>query len=102
MTSMGRFEHADRSAWVREALERFEGPLVAYATHLLGDPHAARDVVQDAFLRLVRADPAEVGQSISKPEGVARWLYTVTRHRAVDLLRRDRNAAVTNVEALEA
>jgi RNA polymerase sigma factor (sigma-70 family) len=85
----------DRSAWVREALERFEGPLVAYATHLLGDPHAARDVVQDAFLRLVRADRVEVEPIL------ARWLYTVTRHRAVDLLRHDRTAAVTNSEALD-
>jgi RNA polymerase sigma-70 factor (ECF subfamily) len=81
---------------VREALERVEGPLVAYATHLLGDPHAARDVVQDAFLRLVRADRAEVEPIL------LRWLYTVTRHRAVDLLRRDRVASRTNAEALEA
>src|SRR5258705_8373241 len=84
----------ERSAWVREALERFEGPLVAYATHLLGDPHAARDVVQDAFLRLVRADAAEVGPILS------RWLYTVTRHRAVDWMRRRRTAAATDSDAL--
>src|SRR5687768_3117364 len=72
----------ERSGWVRAALERFEGPLVAYATSLLRDAHAARDVVQDTFLRLVRADPATVDPYL------ARWLFTVCRHRAVDVLRR--------------
>jgi len=85
----------DRSAWVREALLRYEGPLVAYATHLLRDADSARDVVQDAFLRLVRADRAAVEPIL------ARWLYTVCRHGAVDQLRRGRHAAVTNADALE-
>ena len=40
------------AAWVRSAVERFEGPLTLYAARLLGDADSARDVVQDTFLRL--------------------------------------------------
>ena len=35
-------------------LERYERPLVRYACSILGDLEAARDVVQDTFIRLCR------------------------------------------------
>jgi RNA polymerase sigma factor (sigma-70 family) len=85
----------DRSGWVRAALERFERPLVAYATSLLRDAHAARDAVQDTFLRLVRADRASVEPVL------AAWLFTVCRRRAVDRMRRGKVAARTNAEGLD-
>jgi RNA polymerase sigma factor (sigma-70 family) len=65
---------------IQELLERHEGPLLAYAARLLGgDWERARDVVQDVFLRLVRADPAELG------EHTPVWLFHVCRNRALDL-----------------
>ncbi len=85
----------DRTAWLRGALDQFERPLIAYAAHLVGDVHAARDVVQDVFLRLLRASRTEVEPIL------ARWLYTVTRHRAVDHLRRGKVAAKSNADALD-
>jgi RNA polymerase sigma-70 factor (ECF subfamily) len=73
--------------WIRGALERFEAPLTLYATRLLGDVHRARDVVQDAFLRLCRERRAKV-------EGrLPAWLYAVARNRAIDERRHDRVAA---------
>lgn len=71
-----------QAGFVRDALERHETALVAYARRLLGDLDRARDVVQDTFLRLVRADRAEVEPVL------ARWLYTVCRNRAYDERRR--------------
>jgi len=71
------------SRWIEQALERYERPLVGYALRLTGDPEMARDVVQDTFLRLCRADRKRVEQ------GLAAWLYTVCRNRALDLLRRE-------------
>jgi RNA polymerase sigma factor (sigma-70 family) len=68
--------------FVREALERHERALVGYARRLLGDLDRARDVVQDTFLRLVRADRAQVEPVL------ARWLFTVCRNRAFDERRR--------------
>jgi RNA polymerase sigma factor (sigma-70 family) len=70
------------AGFVREALERHESSLVAYARRLLGDLDRARDVVQDTFLRLVRAERSQVEPAL------ARWLFTVCRNRAFDERRR--------------
>jgi len=60
-----------------------QAPLTRYAARLLGDTDQARDVVQDVFLRLMRQDRAEVaGHAVE-------WLFTVCRHRALDVLRKE-------------
>jgi RNA polymerase sigma factor (sigma-70 family) len=66
------------SEWVVEALDRHERPLIRYAKWLLGDLEAARDVVQETFLRLCREDPARIGGHL------APWLFTVCRNLAID------------------
>jgi RNA polymerase sigma factor (sigma-70 family) len=64
--------------WVIEALTEYEQPLLRYAKWLLGDLDAARDVVQETFLRLCREDRHRL-------EGrVAAWLFTVARNLALD------------------
>ncbi len=73
---------ADRQ-WIREAVSRFEGPLTRYAARLLGDDDAARDVVQEAFLRLCVQDRSHVDHRL------AEWLFTVCRNRALDVLRKE-------------
>ena len=52
-----------------------------YATRITGDVEQARDVVQDVFLRLCRADRATLDGHL------APWLYTVCRNRALDVQR---------------
>jgi RNA polymerase sigma factor (sigma-70 family) len=85
MNGPTRHPGAGDEAWIRSVLERHEGPLLAYTTRLCrGDVERARDLVQDVFLRLLRADPAEIG------ENAAAWLFSVTRNRALDLARRER------------
>ncbi len=71
------------SDWIAEALARFEGPLIRYALRFTRDIEEARDVVQDTFLRLCRADRAEV------EDRLAAWLYTVCRNRALDIYRKE-------------
>jgi RNA polymerase sigma-70 factor (ECF subfamily) len=73
----------DNGPWVRAAVERYERPLTLYAARLLGDAEAARDVVQEAFLRLCSQDRAAVGPRL------AEWLFTVCRNRALDVLRKE-------------
>ena len=74
--------HED-AAYVRSAVEQFQGPLLRYATRLLGDAERARDVVQDTFVRLLAQPQAEV-------EGhLAEWLFTVCRNRAFDINRKE-------------
>jgi RNA polymerase sigma factor (sigma-70 family) len=74
---------SDDHQWVRAAVARFEGPLVLYASRLLGDAERARDVVQDTFLRLCAQGRADVEHRL------AEWLFTVCRNRATDVLRKE-------------
>lgn len=72
-----------RAEWVATTLARYEQPLVRYTARITGDGERARDVVQDAFLRLCAADRSAV-------EGrEAGWLYTVCRNRALDVRRKE-------------
>lgn len=73
-----------QAEWVREVLDRYEGPLIRYATRLTGDVDAARDVVQDAFLRLCSENPETVR------DRVAPWLFTVCRNRVFDAFRKEK------------
>jgi len=78
-----------RREWVLGVLQRHEASLVRFARRLVGDEHAARDVVQHAFLRLCDQPPEEV-------EGhVAQWLFAVCRNKAVDYLRSRQRAGPT-------
>jgi RNA polymerase sigma-70 factor (ECF subfamily) len=62
---------------------RFEGPLLLYASRLLRDQEAARDVVQETFLKLCASDHASIDGHL------AEWLFTVCRNRALDVLRKE-------------
>jgi len=75
---------SDNAEWIREVLAEYERPLVRYAVRIVHDLETAQDVVQDAFLKLIRADRAEV------EDHVAEWLFTVCRNRCLDVLRKDR------------
>ena len=70
------------SQWIRDAFDRYEGPLVRYTLRLTGDLEMARDVVQDAFLRLCRQQRVQVEPHL------AAWLFTVCRRRALDVARK--------------
>jgi RNA polymerase sigma factor (sigma-70 family) len=81
-------------AWVRAAVGRYEGPLTLYAARLLGDGEAARDVVQETFLRLCAQSRAQI-------EGrLAEWLFTVCRNRALDVLRKEGRMARLSEERM--
>jgi RNA polymerase sigma-70 factor (ECF subfamily) len=76
--------------WIREAFQEHQAALVGYVQHLLEDLDLARDVVQDAFLRLCREEAA------AQRDYVRPWLFTVCRRRALDLLRKERRMQSLN------
>src|SRR5437764_949295 len=80
---MSKILNPEHESWVRDAVARFEGPLTLYASRLLRDPEAARDVVQDAFLKLCTSDRPAI------EDHLAEWLFTVCRNRALDVLRKE-------------
>lgn len=75
-----------RTGDVRAFEELVRGSLPAahrYASHLLRDPHAAEDVVQEAFLEAFRSLHRFRGRS-----KFSTWLLGIVRHRAIDAIRR--------------
>ena len=68
--------------WIHQVMRRHQGGLVRYALHILGDVETARDVAQDTFLRLCRADRQKVEDHVTP------WLYRVCRNRALDIKRK--------------
>ena len=75
-------EHA-HSAFLERTFAEQHAPLVRYATRLLGDRERAQDVVQDTFVRFMAQPPEAVdGHAVE-------WLFTVCRHRALDVLRKE-------------
>jgi RNA polymerase sigma-70 factor (ECF subfamily) len=74
-------EHAEN--FVQTAVVEYQSPLTRYAARLVGDPDRARDIVQDTFVKLMAQPPAAVDGHL------AEWLFTVCRHRALDVLRKE-------------
>lgn len=62
-------------------LDRYERPLIRYAFGILSDLDAARDVVQETFIRLTQEENPDLAENPRHLEG---WLFTVCRHRALD------------------
>jgi RNA polymerase sigma factor (sigma-70 family) len=78
-----------KSALRREALEAvigaYEGALLRHAARLTGNASAAEDVVQNAFVKLIR----RWREPLVPSPRMAAWLYRVVRNEAVDHLRRE-------------
>jgi RNA polymerase sigma-70 factor (ECF subfamily) len=70
------------SEWMRSLVDAHAADLTRYAASILYDADAAKDVVQDVFLRLWQEPRANV-------EGhVLPWLFRVCRNRALDVRRK--------------
>ncbi len=85
--------------WLQALVRRFELPLLQYAGRIVGCPERARDVVQDTFLRLQQRGP---GQEALEENNAARWLFTVCRHRALDVCRKEHRMTYLDQEMAEA
>jgi RNA polymerase sigma-70 factor (ECF subfamily) len=72
---------------VEELYGRYSGPLYSLAYQVTGADRFAQDVVQEVFVALwrdaSRFDPAK--------GSVAPWLFSLARHKAIDLVRREAN-----------
>lgn len=81
--------------FTRNALAEYEKSLTRYATHLVGDPDRAREVVQDTFLKLCSQRPSRIRNYL------AQWLFTVCRNRALDIRRKERRMTPMSDARLE-
>jgi RNA polymerase sigma-70 factor (ECF subfamily) len=92
-TLVRRVQARDERA-IEELVRRYDGPLFSFAYRVAGSDRFAQDVVQEVFLALwrdaSRYDPAR--------GAVSSWLLTMTRYKAIDLLRREAGARRRTVE----
>ncbi len=85
----------DDAAWLHSVVEQYENALVHYTARLLGDVERARDVVQDAFLRLCREPRGKVENRVRQ------WLFAVCRNRAMDVLKKENRMKALSDEQAE-
>ncbi len=64
-------------------VERYDARLRVLAFHLLGDPHATDDALQDVYVKAFRALPTFAGRS-----SLGTWLTRITYTTCIDHLRR--------------
>ena len=76
--------HAAEEEQVRALLQRFEIPLLHFATRITGDRERARDVVQETFMKF-QCNSVSVGEK--EP---STWLFTVCRNGALNVCRKER------------
>jgi RNA polymerase sigma-70 factor (ECF subfamily) len=77
----------ENDEWLSNVFLQHKLPLVHYVQRLVGNSETARDVVQDAFVKLCRQPPERLGTSVTA------WLYKVCRNRAIDLIRKERHVS---------
>jgi RNA polymerase sigma factor (sigma-70 family) len=73
--------------WFAGVVRQYEQPLVLYAARITRDLERARDVVQEAFLKLAQMDRQDVEPRL------AEWLYTVCRNRSLDVRRKEKRVS---------
>lgn len=72
---------------ITEIIKERESPLLRYAGRLIRDSEAARDVVQEVFIKYVRISQ---NQDHLKIDNLPAWLYRVTRNMCLDHLKSKR------------
>lgn len=79
---MGRYQAGDLAAF-QELLGRYERPLWTFLRRFVGDAATAEDLLQEVFLRVVRAAGEWKGEA-----RFSTWLYTIARNLCTDQARR--------------
>ena len=82
----------DENDWLAERFEADRPRLRAVAYRMLGSRSEADDAVQEAWLRLSRADTSDV-------ENLSGWLTTVVARVCLDLLRSRKSRRETSLES---
>ncbi len=79
-----QFPSEDERRWVQSVFDRLQRPLIAYCGRLLHrNWDLAHDCVQEAFVRLCRADRSAVDSYVDA------WLYKTCRNIVMDIHRQE-------------
>jgi RNA polymerase sigma factor (sigma-70 family) len=72
----------DKADWISILMQRHSKGLIRYAANILHDKEAAKEIVQDCFLKLLQQAP-EVPR-----EQTQAWLWRECRNRSIDAWRK--------------
>ena len=87
---MNHSRGSDQQHWVRSLVQQYQTPLIRYARSIVRDEHFARDVVQEAFLKLCQQSPDDLAGH------EAAWLFRVCHNLAINRQRKDRRMTTNN------
>ena len=71
-------------------VQRIERPLYFYILRLIGDEEQAKDILQEALLKVIRSVQRYDGKSKVKS-----WIYTISRNVCIDQLRKRKNRMIS-------
>lgn len=83
---LGRIAARDEAA-VEALYARYAGPLYSLAYQVTGAERFAQDVVQETFVAVWR----DASRFDASRGAVGPWLFSLARHKAIDLVRREQN-----------
>ncbi len=83
---LARIRDRDESA-VEELYARYSGPLYSLAYQVTGADRFAQDVVQEVFIAVWK----DAGRFDPSRGALGPWLFSLARHKAIDLVRRESN-----------
>ncbi|MGW2325270.1 RNA polymerase sigma factor [Streptomyces sp. NPDC001700] len=86
-----RCQLGEREAF-RELVGLWHAPLWRYVRGMVGSPHLADDLAQEAWVAVVRGLPR-----LRQPERFAPWLFTIARRAVADHLRQAYRVSETSV-----
>jgi RNA polymerase sigma-70 factor (ECF subfamily) len=90
---MVRYKRGDRDAFA-ELVRRYERPLYNFSVRYVGNRDAAREVTQDAFLRVVKRSA-----DFKHESRFSTWIFSITRNLCIDELRKAKHRNHPSLEA---
>ncbi len=89
---MARFQNGNREAF-EELYRRYRMPVFAFLMRQCIHPDNAQELVQDVFLKVLRA-----ASSFHHTSKFSAWIYSIARNRAVDAFRRGKRRRCTSLD----
>lgn len=90
---MVRYKRGDRDAFA-ELVQRYQLPLYNFSVRYVGNRDAAREVTQDAFLRVVKRSA-----DFKHESRFSTWIFAITRNLCIDELRKAKHRNHPSLDA---
>ncbi len=88
-------QRGDQSAW-RDVIARYQGRMLSFARRMLAERSEAEDIVQEAFLGLLRSLP-----TYDPSRSLETYLFAILRNKLHDHLRRRQKGQRQSLEQLD-